>query len=239
MIEAGNRWADLRDSDSEDDVVPTYDDAKPPAGAKPEVANAGVDADGFTKVPSKKTHRKTRHLDPVPYKHFKDTIGIAGRLRDAGVVRMHRGAIEFLLGPHAGCQLPFYSLAQRLKALERLEEDGFLLRRDSTRRYRTTKAVDEMLETKREAASAKRARQQGAAAAQRARQRKPEAKADADASVDPVFVPDETAQDHGPVGAAAPAAVPQVQYVPVVVTQQGFMAVMPYGAIPLGGYVAY
>lgn len=246
-----NRWADLSDPDSADeqkvDAEPTADAA--PA-ASPEVTNAGGDEeDGFTKVP-KKTRRKTRHPDPVPYKHFKDTIGIAGRLRDAGVVRMHRGAMEFLLGPHAGCQMPFYSLDQRLKALERLAEDGFLRRRDPTRRYRTTKAVDEMLETKRKAASAKRARQQGAAAAQRARQRKAEAKADADArarlvaaaAIDPVFVPDETASDHGPVGAAAtPVAVPPVQYVQVVMSPQGIpMAVMPYGLVPLvNTYVAY
>ena len=117
-------WADLMDSDDEDDAKPTAG-AMPAADAaaatSPEVANAGADADGFTKVPSKKTHRKNRRPDPVAYGNFKHTIPIAGRLRDAGVVRMHRGAIEFLLGPHAGCQLPFYSLKQRVKALNRLE----------------------------------------------------------------------------------------------------------------------
>ena len=252
---AGFSWADyMSDQDSADeqkvDAEPTADAA--PA-ASPEVTNAGGDEeDGFTKVPSKEARRKVRRAKTrrpaiEAYKHSEDTNGITGRLRGARVVRMHRGAIEFLRGRHAGCQMPFYSLEQRLKALERLEEDGFLRRRDSTRRYRTTKAVDEMLETKRKAASAKRAHQQGAAAAQRARQRKAEADADARArlvaaaAIDPVFVPDETASDHGPVGAAAtPVAVPPV-FVHVVMTREGIpMAVMPYGLVPLANtYVAY
>jgi len=62
------------------------------------------------------------------------------------------------------------------------------------------------------------------------------------APVDPVFGPDETASDHGPVGAAAtPVAVPPVQYVQVVMSPQGIpMAVMPYGLVPLvNTYVAY
>jgi len=226
---AGFSWADyMSDQDSADeqkvDAEPTADAA--PA-ASPEVTNAGGDEeDGFTKVPSKEARRaKTRRPARVPYEAWPDTKSITHRLHVAGVVRMHRGTIKFLRGRHARCQMPFYSLNQRLRALELLAEDGFLERRDPTCRYRTTKSVDEMLETKRKAASAQRARARLVAAA----------------AVDPVFVPDKTVPDHAHIGApAAPADVPPV-FVHVVMTREGIpMAVMPWGLVPLANtYVAY
>ena len=158
--------------------------------------------------------------------------------------------------------MPAKTLEELKAVVEALVDDGILKRRKryapGSCAFLTTELVDDALKAqdarRQGAAAAKQFRQRKAASAQRARQQgakakaKAKAKADADAharlaaaaSVDPVFVSEEAMpRDYGPVGAAAQAAVPQVQYVPVVVTQQGLMAVMPYGAVPLGGYVAY